>query len=430
MGKSKTKTTENQSSTSGPLAWQSSAIQNAFGNAQNIYNQQASATQPNWNTYTGLNNIQTGALNNAVTNTQNQSNLGDSLMNTGSGLLSNGASGTSNLNGAAGVASQFANGNFNQGSTATSNAVSGTGSQYANQGLSNLQNASTLANTDATAQNTADATAYANSSGVQNAIKAANAYADQMYQRTTGTDLNAAAVAGGNLNSSRAGAASAVSQALQNAQDENNAASMYSSAYNTGLSTAEQARQANLSGLLNGASTGISGANSAVDAQQAGNSQVNTNNALQQSGASLLSNIGSNQVGAASTGSNIASSGADLQNTANTNQYNAGTAYQSNSEAAKQADVSAYQNQQANQWSQLQNLWNIISTRQWGGTSSGTATKTETGSPSLMSMIQGGIGTIAGLTQMGYNSFGGSSGSGSSNPFSGSGTSAAASFAV
>ncbi|WP_278367107.1 hypothetical protein [Acetobacter orientalis] len=318
-------------------------------------------------------------------------------MNTGSGLLSNSTSGTANMGTAANTAAQFANGGFNQGSTAASNAVASNAGAYGNQGLTNLQNASNLANTDATAQNTADATAYANSSGVQNAIKAANAYADQMYQRTTGTDLNAQAVAGGNLNSSRAGAASAVSQALQNAQNENNAATMYQNAYNTGLSTAEQARQSNMSGLLNGAATGISGANSGVEAQQAGNSQVNANNATQQNGASILSNIGSNQVGAASTGSNIASQGVTLQNIANTAAYNAGKIAQDDQNNANKAAVEGYQAQNQNQWTQLDNLYNIIGGTTWGGNSTGHSTSTVVQTPSTMSMIQGAIGTVGSL---------------------------------
>lgn len=398
MGKTKTKTTTDSNSQTKPLDWQENALKGAFGNAQNIYNQQSSDTNtPNWNVYSTLNDTEKAALANAGANSTNQSNMADSLMNTGTGLLSNSPTGTANLNNAASSASQFANGNFQQGNTGTSNAVAGTGQQFANQGLSNLQNVSNLANTDATTQNAADATAYANSSGVSDAIKAANAYSDQLYQRTTGTNLNAAAVAGGNLNSSRAGAASAVSAALQNAQDENNAASMYTNAYNTGLSTAEQARQANMGILVNSASTGITGANSAVNAQTASNAQTNANNELQQNGATLLSNIGSNQINAANTGSNIAYQGANLQNTANTAAYNAGKVYQDDQNSANQAAVEGYQAQNQNQWTQLDNLYNIIGGYNWGKNETEHSTQTVVQSPSTMSMIQGAIGSIGGM---------------------------------
>lgn len=398
MGKSKTKTTTDESSQTKPLDWQEGPLKGAFNTAQGIYNQQSSdPNQPNWNVYSTLNDTEKAALSNAGTNSVNQSNMGNTLMNTGTGLLSNSTSGTANMGTAANTAAQFANGGFNQGSTTASNAVASNAGAYGNQGLTNLQNAFNLANTDATAQNTADATAYANSSGVQNAIKAANAYADQMYQRTTGTDLNAQAVAGGNLNSSRAGAASAVYQALQNAQDENNAATMYQNAYNTGLSTAEQARQSNMSGLLNGAATGISGANSGVEAQQAGNAQVNANNATQQNGASILSNIGSYQVGAASTGSNIASQGVTLQNIANTAAYNAGKIAQDDQNNANKAAVEGYQAKNQNQWAQLDNLYNIIGGTTWGGNSTGHSTSTVAKAPSTTSMIQGAIGSVGSL---------------------------------
>lgn len=53
----------NYSSTSSPLDWQSSALQNAFGEANALNGYDATSSQPDFNTYTGLNNTEKSAFN-------------------------------------------------------------------------------------------------------------------------------------------------------------------------------------------------------------------------------------------------------------------------------------------------------------------------------------------------------------------------------
>lgn len=387
------KSTTKGSSTTQPLDWQENAIKGIFNDANNLYNTQQAPS--NFNTYVGLNGTQNNALNDEISASGSQASAGAQTQNAGTALLNNAGAGSAALQGTSDIAAGGALGNFNQGSTATSDAAQGATGSYTGAALSNLYNAAGLSGTDATAQNEADAENYANSSGVQNAIKAANAYSDQLYQRTTGTNMNAAAVAGGNLNSSRAGAASAVSEALQNAQDANTAASMENSAYQTGLSTAEQAREANLSGALSGASTGLSGVNTGLSAQNDSNSQVNADNSTQQGYLNELGSAGNALVNSATQGSDLENAGATLTNTANSNALNAGTAYQDAATQQNEANLQAQEAANQYPWTQLQNLYGIEGASNWGSQTNSQQTTTST--PSLGSVIQGAIGGLAGL---------------------------------
>lgn len=431
MGKSKSTTTSSQ--TSQPLDWQSKDIQSIFDKANNVYNQQAAAGAPNYDTYQGLNDTQKQALSNILGQSTNTAATGNNISSLGNALASaTAANGGSALNTASGNASAGASGNFNQGQTGTSNLLSGNASNALGNYNSSLSSALGLAGTDATAADSADAEKYANSSGVQNAIQATLDQSNDLYGRTTTPSLNAQAIAGGNLNSSRAGAAQAISDAMQERNNQATASSMWNTAYQNGLSNAESARQANLSGLLSGANSSLSGLSSALAGQTASNDQTNANNQLQYNYNGQLGSAGNSLVGAANTGAGMATSGTSLTNGANQNAYNAGSVYQNDAQQKADANLSNTTNQNAYQWNLLNNLYSIIGSQSWGQQTNGKATTTQSSSP--LSTIAGGLGSIAGLASAAGLGSGGLSsllgGGSSSNPFSGAGTTAEAAMSM
>lgn len=394
MGKSKSTTTASQ--TSQPLDWQSNDIQSIFNNANNVYQQQAAQGAPNYDTYQGLNDTQKSALSSILGASGANAAAGSNLSGMGSALASATAgNGATALNSASSNAASGASGNFNQGQTGTSNLMSGNASTALGNYNTSLSSAFGLAGTDATAQNAADAANYANSSGVQDAINAQIAQSNDLYGRTTTPSLNAQAVAGGNLNSSRAGSAQAISDAMQQKNNQATSSSMWNSAYQNGLSTAESARQANLSGLLSGANGSLSGLSSALAGQTASNYQTNANNQLQYAYNNQLGNAGSALTSAANTGANMATTGSDLTNKANQNAYNVGSVYQNDAQSRADSALNNTTQQNAYQWNLLNNLYSIIGSNNWGQQSNGKSTTTQSASP--FQIATGAIGSIAGL---------------------------------
>jgi len=393
MGSSKQKTTS--SSSTQLLPWQQSAIQNAFTKATSTIDSQFGSSTPNFDTYAGLNSDQTNALTSMLNAGSSQSTAGSSLINQGSALTSLGlnTAGTT-LGDYTNAALSGVSGNYNQGTTAASDALMNSGSAYGQTGVAALQSALRQSSGDATTQNATDAASYANSSGVQSAINSAIAQSDQIYNRTTAPSLNAQAAAGGNLNSSRAGAAQAISQAMQSSQDATTASSMWNTAYQQGLSTAEAAREANLSSTLSAANTANTGANTALTAQSDANALANQNNNTQLAYTSDLGSAVQSALSALQTGTGMTSTGQTVQNTGTAQQLSAGNTYQTNQQEANQGAVTGYTDSQQYPWSQLANYLNIIGTNTWGSTSQGTQTTVST--PSTLSMIQGMIGSIAG----------------------------------
>jgi len=398
MGSNKSTSKTTSSQTTQPLAWQSDKIQDLYNTAQSLFGTQYSQATPNFNTYAGLNSDELSALGNATTDSGVQRANGNGLITAGNGLLSNASSGSTALNGATGLAGAGATGNFNHGTTQVSQNLMGSTGLTNMAGLTSLMNAVSGSGTDATAQNIADAKAYENSADVQNQIKAANAASDDLYQRTGVSNLNAQAVAGGNLNSSRAGAAQAIADSEQESRDATNATNILTNAYNTGLSTAEQAREANLSDSLSAAGTANYGSSLGLQAQNDANSQTNTNNALQQSYIGQLADDGNSLVNSANTGAGITSTGSSLVNNADSNALNAGSALQQNQQSQNDANLQATLSSNQYPWTLLQNLYGLIGSNSWGSQSNGTSTTSTTSTPSVGSMIQGGIGSLASLT--------------------------------
>lgn len=401
-GKSKTTT----SSTSRPLDWQEDDIKNIFQKANDTYDQQAASGAPNYDTYQGLNQNQQGALSAILGNATGQNATGTGLMNAGASLSGALGAGQGALNQASGNAASGASGNFDHGTTAVSSLLSGLTGGQASTSTSALASALGLAGTDATARNAQDAATYANSSGVQQAIADTLGQSNDLYQRTITPSLNAAAQAGGNLNSSRAGAAQAVSDGLQENRNAATASGMWNNAYQQGLNTAESARQSNLSGLLSTAGTALNGLNLGLSGQTAANDQSNANNTTAQNWNSQLGNAGSSLVNAGATGAQVASQGQDMSDQATKNALTAGTVQQSDAQSAADADLQNQLQQKQYYWSLLNNLYGIEGANNWGQKSNSTSTQTST--PSVGSVIQGGIGTLAGgLSSLGV---GGSSG--------------------
>ena len=394
MGSSKQKSTTN--STTKPLDWQENDIKNIFNNANNLYDQQNSQGAPNYDTYQSLNGNQQNALSSMLQNSTGQNDAGNAIMQAGTGVVGALGSGQSALNQASGNAASGAAGNFDHGTTSVSSLLSGLAGGNANTAQSALSSALGLAGTNATAQNAADAASYANSSGVQNAIKDTIAQSNDLYQRTALPSLNAAAQAGGNLNSSRAGAAQAVSDGLQENRNAATASNMWNNAYQQGLSTAESARQSNLSGLLNSAGTALNGLNLSLAGQNAANDQTNANNSTALNWNSQLNSAGNGLVNAGQTGASIASTGQDMSDQATKNALTAGTVQQTDAQSAADANLNNELQQKQYYWSLLNNLYGIEGANNWGQQSNSTTTQKST--PSLGQMIQGGIGTLAGLT--------------------------------
>lgn len=393
MGSSKRKSTTN--STTKPLDWQENDIKNIFNNANNLYDQQNSQGAPNYDTYQSLNGNQQNALSSMLQNSTGQNDAGNAIMQAGTGVVGSLGSGQSALNKASGNAASGAAGNFDHGTTSVSSLLSGLAGGHASTAQSALSSALGLAGTNATAQNAADAANYANSSGVQNAIKDTLAQSNDLYQRTTLPSLNAAAQAGGNLNSSRAGAAQAVSDGLQENRNAATASNMWNNAYQQGLSTAESARQSNLSGLLSSAGTALNGLNLSLAGQNAANDQTNANNSTALNWNSQLNSAGNGLVNAGQTGASVASAGQDIADQATKNALTAGTVQQTDAQSAADARLNNELQQKQFYWSLLNNLYGIEGANNWGQKSNSTTITKST--PSVGQMIQGGIGTLAGL---------------------------------
>lgn len=430
MGGSKTSSKTQSTQTSKPLDWQSDAIQDLFKNAQGVYSQQAAAGAPNYDVYQGLNDDQKTALNNIIGSASNSTAQGQNIASLGQVLAGVGTQGgLATVGQATGNAASGAAGNFNQGSTAASTALSnnmGTSLGNYNNALSSALSAAGI---DPTQSNINNAQAYANSSGIKQAVQDTLDQSNDIYLRGTVPSLNAQATSGGNLNSSRAGAASAVADAMQAKNNAATASNMYLNAYNQGLTTSENARQANLSGLLSGAGTALSGVNSALSGQQASNEQTNANNQLAYNYNGQLSGLGSSLLGAATSGADMTQTGNTLINTGNQNAYTAATQYQNAAQNAANSALNNTTQQNAYQWGLLNNLYSLIGANNWGSQTDGTQTTETKTTPSAMSQVMSGIGAVAGLAGSvmsgGLTSaIGGLAGS----AFGGSGTSAGSSY--
>jgi hypothetical protein len=401
-GGSKT-TTVNQNTSTTPWAPQGAAVQNLFNTAQGIYNNQSGV--PFWpgNFYTGINSAQTAGANSLITGGQTAQSYAPALYQTG-------AQGLEAMPGIMGTGYNLAS---SQGApTSATNAIIGAtpgALSYDNTGLSGAQSALT----GNTPQSLVDAAGtFTNNPLLQGQIDAVGTDIRRNLGENVLPTLNAQAIAGGNLNSSRAGAAEAIAQRGAEENLANAAANIRGNAYNTGLQLASGQTGQNIQGNLGLASGGLGLAGAGNSATSAAASALWQNGMTNAQGAGLLS-TGLND------GTNLINSGNNLTAAGGQEQLQGGGIFQQDANAANQAGYQQFLAGQQYPWSQLDNLSNILQARSWGQNSDTTGTQTSTQTDS-------GMGNLIGGTSMLGSLFGGNSSSGGilgsmGNMFGGSG---------
>lgn len=214
-----------------------------------------------------------------------------------------------------------------------------------------------FAGRDATSQNLASASAYANNPYLQSQIDAATRDASRQYNEQTVPGINANAAGTGNINSTRTGVAQGIAQRGLQDTIADTSAKIRSQAWSQGLNAAQQDAATQLAALQ-------------------GTGQLS----------SALTNSGINQTNAGWNG---------LQN--NTNAYTIGNAMVSANNQApideKLAEVD-YANTQP--WQNLQNEWSIFSDggRQGGTMVSNSTQKTNPGALGILGGITGILGSF------------------------------------
>lgn len=309
-----------QSSSNAPWGPQQAYLENGFKNAGNIYNMQNGAGAYQGQYYAPLNSTQARAGQQATDFTSgtgsalpyqfygaaangigaqgnylaNASNLASETQgpNTGTiNALNNYAQG-GHLNGV-----QTVNGGLsaalNQAGTNGANAINGF-----NQGLST---AASNAASDPTQRLAADAGTYMNSSPVQSAINSTNAGIAQTLNEETLPGINRAAAQGGDLNSSRAGAANAMAQGQAATAMGSADSSILNNAYNSGLSTANSAYSTGLGAQVAANTNGLNANTNLSQGQQnyqLGQQQGETQTQLGAGESALASQLGYNSLNA------------------------------------------------------------------------------------------------------------------------------------
>lgn len=380
---------QGSTTTSEPWAEQVPYLQEAFKESQGIYQGQKDSPYFQGDLYAKLNGVQTGAIQ----GTQNWTGgMGQQLVNGASGAA---LSSMGNATMAGQNAQNFANGNFGVTSGANQgvvNGVNGTalgGMGQLGSAIGAANGALGMASGDPTQGNIDAAAKYADNPYLQGQIDAASNDAVTALGRNL-VGLNNAASAGGNLNSSRTGAAEAV--ATQETADRiaRTSADMRSAAYQNGLGLAEQARGTNIQGTL-GAGNQFSGM-VGQGIQAGGNSmsygedqrqfdtqaRVNGNSQLLQSG----------QVGldAAQVGNSMAmgNQNANLQ---------AGGVLQADAQGSLDAALKQWQGQDTRATDLLARYMQTVGGQGWG--SQGTSTQPYAGQGAALSGIQGAVGGAA-----------------------------------
>jgi hypothetical protein len=385
IGGSKSKGGGTTTQTNAPWAEQTPYLKEAFSAAQGIYNNQKGTPYFQGDLYAGLNGVQQGAIQ----GTQDWTGgMGGQLVNGASGAAL-GSMGNATMAGQ--NAQNFANGNFGVTSGANGaviNGVNGTalgGMGQLGSAVGATNGALGMASSDPTQGNIQAAGQYANNPYLQSQIDAAGNDAVTALGRNL-VGLNNQASAGGNLNSSRAGAAEAVMRQGTADQIARTSADMRSAAYQNGLGLAEQARGTNLQGTLSagnqfsgmvgqGLQAGTSSMGFGEDQRQFDTqARVNGNAQLLQSGQLGLDAA---QVG---NGMALGNQNANLQ---------AGGVLQADQQGQLDATLMQWQGQDTRANDLLARYYSVIGGNNWGGTSTATAPKTGGG---FMGALQGAVG--------------------------------------
>jgi hypothetical protein len=382
FGSGSNNTSSSSSSTSatdmGRWAPQQPYITSGMANAQNTYNQQMASGPYTGQLYAPINGYQTTAVDNGMGTGSGMLTTGGNLMNSGYGST------TSGLTNAGALAS----GSFNPGITSASTATVGnvpTSVSQANSGINYALNPANQVN-NATVQ--AAGNTAASSPQTQALIQNSLNQISNTLNTSTLPSINAQAIAGGNMDSSRAGAAEGLAQQTAALSAGNIASQIQNNAYNTGAQLAETGQVANLNANLGAASA----ANASTGLGLTGQTSYNSNNL-----GLLNTQLGAN--GQLISGGNSAlTTGGNLQQTGLNNQYTAGGLLQTNQQGQDTANYQGWQNAYNYPWQTLNNYANIAMLPSYGstGTSSGTSTGNSTTTNSAS-----GSGVLSGLMQMG-----------------------------
>lgn len=390
------------SSSSAPWAPQQPYILNSFQDAQNLYNQQSPNGYYTGQTYAPINSTQQqGALTGQ--------NVGQEMVANGGNVSGVGSAALMGLPTASAVGANYALGNFNQGNTGALNMAAGNTPMSLNASNMGILSALRGASGDPTAQNERDASSYANNPVIQQQIASAiQPITDQLSMQTL-PGLNAQAVAGGNVDSSRAGAAEGLATLAAQRTASQVASGIQSNAYDTGLQLAENGRATNLNAQLGAAGA----ANQSTGLGLQGQTSANNNNVANQGIAlggngQLLSSVGVGN-GVLSTGNNTQQQGiADI--------LSSGGILQQNQQNQNNAALQQWQGQQNYPWQLLNNYSNLVAGKNFGGTSQSNGTTTNSGNP-LGGILS--LGALAAAPFSGGASLGGMAMSGLGSMFGG-----------
>lgn len=254
------------------------------------------------------------------------------------------------------------NDNIPASSAAAGSALSSAGANATTTGLNDLAGftpqGGTQSNIDA-------ANAYVAGQNIPAQVKADMLGANQEASDETLPQIARNAAATGNVNSSRSAIEQGIVERGLAQQAGGLGAQLQANAYNTGLNLAEQNSEATNNALLN-KMTGLT------------------------SGGSTAGYIGTNAntgaVGQAGGLFNIANSGIQ-------GEYQAAQAPLTNQEQQ-------YEAQTNDPFAALNNFYNIIGNRSWGGTTTGSSSTTQTNTPSTLSTIGGILGGVGGFFSM------------------------------
>jgi hypothetical protein len=259
-----------------------------------------------------------------------------------------------------GNALNFTNGTGQQGSTAAINAglgLFGTGGNATNTAANGLAN---FASNDPTQHNISTANQYANDPYISGQVDAAMQDANRQYSENTVPGIDRNAVANGNAFSTRTGIAQGIAERGLQEQAANTSAALRGSAWNSGLTAAQQGQTNQLNAYNALGSVGNTANSNAINAVNGGYSD-NVNN-----------------LNAATTATN---------GLANAQQNNI-----NNQIAMSQFPFQLDQNY-------LNNEYSLIGNRSWGGTTQSNNlsqgyTQTNPSPMSTAGSVMGGVGSL------------------------------------
>jgi len=406
FGGGSTTTTSKTKTDMGPWKDQAPFLKTAFTDAKSLYEAGKGLSYPNIPQYVGMNPTQMGAVTAGVD--QGTSNLAaaDALRNVG-------AQGLSGFNAWQGNAGALSSGAFDQGNTQAANTMAGAVPMALRAAGAGTGAALHAATTDPTQGNISAAGQYANNPYVDGMVSAAS----RDVVRNLGEDIlpgiNANAVATGNMNSSRTGAAEAIARRGAEDRVADISAGIRGDLYSKGLQIGETARQANMNGALSAGGLGLSAANAGVNAEAGANAN---NIANQNVRLGALSELGD----ATRAGGAMLTDAANLGNTGVSGIGQAGSIVQQDAMSKNQDQLRQQLATQAFPWANLGNYYGIVGANNWGQNGTTSTTQTTQGASNPLGGILG-IGSLLAAPFTGGTSLGGMAMSGLGSLFGGGG---------